>query len=66
MNHFLISNFKIAVNIAHLFHIINVILFFIGFSKFGKAYKIFTVYLIVIISGEIISKIMIYNKYENI
>ncbi len=66
MNHFLISNFKIAVNIVHLFHFINVILFFIGFSKFGKAYKIFTIYLAFIISGEIISKIMIHNKYENI
>ena len=66
INHFLISNFNIAVNAAHILHGLNVILFLIGFSKNGKAYKIFTIYLAVIIIGEMISKIMIHNKYENI
>jgi hypothetical protein len=66
INHFLISNFKILVNACHLLLFFNVVLFFIGFSRNGKAYKIFTLYLLVIFIGEMISKIMIYNKYENI
>ncbi len=65
-SHFLISNHKILANICHILLFLNIILFFIGFSKNGKAYKIFTVYLSLIFIGEMISKIMIYNKYENI
>lgn len=37
-----------------------------GFSKSGKAHKIFTIYLLVIFIGEMISKLMVFNKYENI
>ena len=53
-------------NISYILHFINVIIFFVGFSKNQKAYKIFTIYLAIIFVGEMISKILIYNKYENI
>lgn len=66
MFHCLISNFKIFVNACHLLLFINIILLFTGFSRNGKAFKIFTIYLLVIFIGEMTSKIMIYNKYENI
>lgn len=66
MNHFLMSNFKILVNTAHLLLFFNFVLYFTSFFRNGKAYKIFTIYLFVIFTGEMISKIMISNKYENI
>lgn len=53
-------------NISYILHFINIIIFFVGFSKNQKAYKIFTIYLAIIFVGEMISKILIYNKYENI
>lgn len=47
-------------------HLINIILYFTGFFRNEKAYKIFSIYLFVILSGEIISEIMIKNKFQNI
>ncbi len=54
------------INFSYCLHFINIILYFIGFSRNGKAYRIFAIYLFLILSGEIIADIMLYNKYENI
>ncbi len=66
MNHFLMSYANVLFKSIDFFLLINIILFFVGFSRNGKAYKIFTLYLLVIFIGEMISKIMIHNKYQNI
>lgn len=66
INHFLISNVHLVIYFSYILHFVNIILFFIGFSKNGKAYKIFSIYLFVILLGEIISEIMVSNKYQNI
>ena len=66
MHYLFISNFKIMVNICHLMLFTNIVLFFMDFTKNGKAHKIFAIYLVIIFTGEMISKIMIYRKYENI
>jgi hypothetical protein len=55
-----------TINVSYVLHFINILLFFTGFSRNGKAYKIFTIYLFVILLGEMISIVMIKNKYENI
>lgn len=61
-----ISSLKFLSYSADLLLALNVIVFSAYLFKLNTANKIFTVYLAVILIGEIISKIMIYNGYQNI
>ena len=66
MRNFLISNIRLLADACHFMLLINIVLFFKGFTKNSKALRIFAIYLLIIFLGEMISKLMIYRKYENI
>ncbi|WP_264559270.1 hypothetical protein [Flavobacterium sp. N2270] len=62
----LASFFKYFSGFAGLILAVNMLMFFLFLFKKGRVFKIYAIYLFVVLIGEIISKVMIYNGFENI
>lgn len=63
---FLATYFKHFSDFAALFLAANALIFFFFLFKKGREFKIFTIYLLVVLIGEVTSKVMVKNGYENL